>query len=186
VCGAFGTFAHQAYTACLRGQLSSNVRPAGEQCQLPSSRLAARGSPLPLVPSLVRHLWSSPFSATLRPCRSFARHQRKLLRRDGPVARHLSVLPAHRAQNLNQSPAALRLGLPGALRPSGWPNRSLKLTRYGMRCKPGLLPLRHHRSPGLQRTPTGSLAPTLGSHEYAALATSATASHPARLQLRPA
>jgi hypothetical protein len=26
VCGAFGTFAHQAYTACLRGQLSSNVR----------------------------------------------------------------------------------------------------------------------------------------------------------------
>jgi hypothetical protein len=27
VCGAFGTFAHQAYTACLRGQLSSNVRP---------------------------------------------------------------------------------------------------------------------------------------------------------------
>jgi hypothetical protein len=27
VCGAFGTLAHQAYTACLRGQLSSNVRP---------------------------------------------------------------------------------------------------------------------------------------------------------------
>jgi hypothetical protein len=27
VCGAFGTFAHQAYTARLRGQLSSNVRP---------------------------------------------------------------------------------------------------------------------------------------------------------------
>jgi hypothetical protein len=26
VCGAFGTFAHQAYTARLRGQLSSNVR----------------------------------------------------------------------------------------------------------------------------------------------------------------
>jgi hypothetical protein len=26
VCGAFGTFAHRAYTACLRGQLSSNVR----------------------------------------------------------------------------------------------------------------------------------------------------------------
>jgi hypothetical protein len=44
-------------------------------------------------------------------------------------------------------------GAPSALRPSGWPNRSLKLTRYGVRCKPGLLPLRHHRSPGLQRTP---------------------------------
>ncbi len=27
MCGAFGTFAHQAYTACLHGQLSSNVRP---------------------------------------------------------------------------------------------------------------------------------------------------------------
>jgi len=26
VCGAFGTFAHQAYTACLCGQLTSNVR----------------------------------------------------------------------------------------------------------------------------------------------------------------
>ena len=26
MCGAFGTFAHQAYTARLRGQLSSNVR----------------------------------------------------------------------------------------------------------------------------------------------------------------
>jgi hypothetical protein len=27
VCGAFGTFAHQAYAACLRGPVSSNVRP---------------------------------------------------------------------------------------------------------------------------------------------------------------
>ena len=33
------------------------------------------------------------------------------------------------------------------------PNPSLKLTRYGMRCKPGPRPLRHHRSPGLQRMP---------------------------------
>ncbi len=33
------------------------------------------------------------------------------------------------------------------------PNNSLKLTRYGMRCKPGPRPLRHHRVPGLQRTP---------------------------------
>jgi hypothetical protein len=33
------------------------------------------------------------------------------------------------------------------------PNPSLKLTRYGRRCKPGLRPLRHHRSPGLQRLP---------------------------------
>jgi ribosomal protein S18 acetylase RimI-like enzyme len=27
VCGAFGTFAHQAYAACLRGPVNSNVRP---------------------------------------------------------------------------------------------------------------------------------------------------------------
>ena len=27
MCGAFGTFAHQAYAACLRGRLNSNVRP---------------------------------------------------------------------------------------------------------------------------------------------------------------
>jgi hypothetical protein len=33
------------------------------------------------------------------------------------------------------------------------PNPSLKLTRYGMRCKPGLRHLVHHRSPGLQRMP---------------------------------
>ena len=33
------------------------------------------------------------------------------------------------------------------------PNPSLKLTRYGMRYKPGLRPLKHHCSPGLQRTP---------------------------------
>jgi hypothetical protein len=33
------------------------------------------------------------------------------------------------------------------------PNPSLKLTRYGRRCKPGPRPLRHHREPGLQRLP---------------------------------
>jgi hypothetical protein len=33
------------------------------------------------------------------------------------------------------------------------PNPSLKLTRYGMRCKPGLRHTVHHRSPGLQRMP---------------------------------
>jgi hypothetical protein len=33
------------------------------------------------------------------------------------------------------------------------PNPSLKLTRYGMRCKPGLRHTVHHLSPGLQRLP---------------------------------
>jgi len=33
------------------------------------------------------------------------------------------------------------------------PNPSLKLTRYGRRCKPGPRHLVHHRAPGLQRLP---------------------------------
>ncbi len=36
MCGAFGTFAHQAYTARLRGQLSSNVRPHTQSHSMPS------------------------------------------------------------------------------------------------------------------------------------------------------
>ena len=37
--------------------------------------------------------------------------------------------------------------------PSARPNPSLKLTRYGRRCKPGPRHMVHHRSPGLQRLP---------------------------------
>jgi hypothetical protein len=33
------------------------------------------------------------------------------------------------------------------------PNPSLKLTRYGRRCKPGPRHMVHHREPGLQRPP---------------------------------
>jgi hypothetical protein len=33
------------------------------------------------------------------------------------------------------------------------PNPSLKLTHYGVRCKPGALHMVHHRAPGLQHTP---------------------------------
>jgi hypothetical protein len=33
------------------------------------------------------------------------------------------------------------------------PNPSLKLTRYGRRCKPGPRHVVHHREPGLQRLP---------------------------------
>jgi hypothetical protein len=33
------------------------------------------------------------------------------------------------------------------------PNPSLKLTRYGRHCKPGLRHTVHHREPGLQRPP---------------------------------
>ena len=37
--------------------------------------------------------------------------------------------------------------------PQARPNPSLKLTRYGRRCKPGPRHMVHHRSPGLQRLP---------------------------------
>ena len=47
------------------------------------------------------------------------------------------------------------------------PNPSLKLTRYGMRCKPGLRPLRHHRSPGLHRMPPRQLSSNVRRHTYA-------------------
>ena len=40
MCGAFGTFAHQAYAARLRGQLSSNVRPRNR-----TSRFVHRKTP---------------------------------------------------------------------------------------------------------------------------------------------
>ena len=42
---------------------------------------------------------------------------------------------------------------PTAGLPSARPNPSLKLTRYGRRCKPGPRHMVHHRVPGLQRLP---------------------------------
>ena len=37
-----------------------------------------------------------------------------------------------------------------------WPNHSLKLTRYGIRCKPGALHSVHLCAPGLHRMPSRS------------------------------
>jgi hypothetical protein len=45
VCGAFGTFAHQAYAACLRSQLSSNVRPRKHPMPTPIDGQVARVDP---------------------------------------------------------------------------------------------------------------------------------------------
>jgi len=62
---------------------------------------------------------------------------------------------AHRAPGAELQPLQQHSisGAPGALRTSGWPNRSLKLTRYGRHCKPGPRHMVHHREPGLQRLP---------------------------------
>jgi hypothetical protein len=38
-------------------------------------------------------------------------------------------------------------------RPAARPNTSVKATRYGMRCKPGVCQFHHRHTPGLQRTP---------------------------------
>jgi hypothetical protein len=43
---------------------------------------------------------------------------------------------------------------PGAGKPAVLPNPSLKLTRYGRRCKPGPRQLYYCREPGLQHLPT--------------------------------
>jgi hypothetical protein len=49
----------------------------------------------------------------------------------------------------------LRFGhrLPAGKAQRAPPNPSLKLTHYGVRCKPGALHMVHHRAPGLQHTP---------------------------------
>jgi hypothetical protein len=50
---------------------------------------------------------------------------------------------------------SLWLPIPQAMRHrrEATPNPSLKLTRYGRRCKPGPRHMVHHREPGLQRPP---------------------------------
>ena len=59
-------------------------------------------------------------------------------------------------------------------KPALRPNPSLKLTRYGMRCKPGLRHTVHHLSPGLQHMPpAGSLARTLGVAAHASVPSAA-------------
>jgi hypothetical protein len=113
------------------------------------TRLAFTTCPLarkaPLVFAVQRPASALPFLCT-PPAQAASQGQ----------ARCTAPVCAPRAPGAELQPVAQYSisGAPGALRPSGWPNRSLKLTRYGMRCKPGPLPLRHHRSPGLQRTPT--------------------------------
>ncbi len=76
---------------------------------------------------------------------SHARHQdpacRKLLRGAGHVsARQRASKCRHLTQRISGKPAVQ-------------PNPSLKLTRYGRRCKPGPRHKVHHREPGLQRPP---------------------------------
>jgi hypothetical protein len=52
-------------------------------------------------------------------------------------------------QELAKLVTAVNSRLASAVRP----NPSLKLTRYGKRCKPGLRQLYYRRCPGLQRLP---------------------------------
>ena len=53
-------------------------------------------------------------------------------------------------QNIHAGTSAL---VAPRLRSTVRPNTSLKLTRYGRRCKPGPRHMVHHRVPGLQRPP---------------------------------
>jgi hypothetical protein len=62
-----------------------------------------------------------------------------------------TLLPQGRLQttDVGAGVAAHSQSAPAPLRP----NPSLKLTRYGMRCKPGPRHMVHYREPGLQHLP---------------------------------
>jgi hypothetical protein len=184
VCGAFGTFAHQAYTACLRGQLSSNVRQhkknrAEAMCSFLDRRMRksfgqyADRSYLGLLLGLQSRLRSLSASERSHPTLGCSASRSAALELDPPLSvrawcrRQTSNcgfavrLPWRRTWTHGGSPARL-LGLhtspvsvlsPAHAGCTVLPNPSLKLTRYGMRCKPGPRHMVHHRSPGLQRMP---------------------------------
>jgi hypothetical protein len=72
----------------------------------------------------------------------------------GLKTRHTTFFCAEREAPLSVSTRkCLHLTQRFAGKPSVLPNPSLKLTRYGRRCKPGPRHLVHHREPGLQRLP---------------------------------
>jgi hypothetical protein len=133
VCGAFATFAHQAYTACLRGQLSSNVRQhaksGGHDGRNPNSHKAAS----PQHVGNVQPMQVLRSAALIRPISRFGNE---------------SVIEPRRRGTFGRSPPCRTTSAAGAL-----PNPSVNLTRYGRRCKPGLSQRYHRLNPGLQRPP---------------------------------
>ncbi len=64
------------------------------------------------------------------------------------------LLPLWQLVNSLPSGSAAQEGTAWSLLKPVGPNPSLKLTRYGRRCKPGPRHMVHHREPGLQRLPT--------------------------------
>jgi hypothetical protein len=79
-------------------------------------------------------------SETRPACRPAAVHRAHRLGPGGTCARHQKQPERASSQ-------------PGAGKPAVLPNPSLKLTRYGRRCKPGLSQSYYRLSPGLQRLP---------------------------------
>jgi hypothetical protein len=61
-------------------------------------------------------------------------------------------LPVKTVRELAKLTRSFRMSLDAAYQRLR-PNPSLKLTRYGRRCKPGPRHMVHHREPGLQRPP---------------------------------
>ena len=133
MCGAFGTFAHQAYTARLRGQLSSNVRhhakSGGHDGRNPNSHKAAS----PLHMGIVQRMQVFRRASLIRQISRFGNE---------------SVIEPRRGGAFGGSPPCRTNSASGAL-----PNPSVNLTRYGTQRKPGPRPLRHHRVPGLRCAP---------------------------------
>ena len=99
---------------------------------------------------------SGKAQSALPSCRSGAAaaeygSRRKLLRASSwSTATHWS---SHRLQRGAGSARRVSGSSTTAGLPSARPNPSLKLTRYGRRCKPGPRHMVHHREPGLQHLP---------------------------------
>ena len=77
-----------------------------------------------------------------------------MLRGGGLKTQHAHVSCAERvAPRYSTQAHCLVLTKHASGKPAVKPNPSLKLTRYGRRCKPGPRHMVHHREPGLQRLP---------------------------------
>ena len=211
MCGAFGTFAHQAYTACLRGQLSSNVRPhihtttraqalrmrrsasTTQPCfgkAMNSDSLAKLSAAVGKHVNRIRPSYSSPLANAQPPVEVGTRaltpqalgqrvaHSIVVTLRKAQCAlpnsqsgeaaaaygsRNRLLLASATSTASPWSSSRLQRGTGDARRvlgtsqtaglPQVRPNPSLKLTRYGRLCKPGLRQSYYRRSPGLQSLP---------------------------------
>jgi hypothetical protein len=131
--GTWCIIAYQAYAACLRGRLNSNVRhharSGGHDGRNPNSHEAAS-------PQLLGTVQRMQVLQSASPIRPISRCVNE------------SVIEPRRRSACGRSPSCRTTSAAGAM-----PNRSVNLTRSGTQRKPGPRALRHHRVPGLRCAP---------------------------------